>query len=178
MKFFVFILCSVFAVGYVNIMPDFFELEFIPPNATYSVVLEKEDDYFFKEFNTIRNGNTIIVSTSFSGVKKIKSKNPSVLGESFSFCGDEEDFFNLIKHFSFINFKVDDFNDIKNIYGYSRKFNASEYIDILGERYNIQIALNNGLITVGYPIIVGSYWLKFLNLAIIMSRRFYEKERR
>ena len=78
-----------------------------------------------------------------------------VVGESFSFNGSKNDINIIIKKLKIEILSKQDLDNIIVIEGYSPLINKSIYIN--NENINIQIAFNNNKITVGYPLILGSF---------------------
>lgn len=78
-----------------------------------------------------------------------------ISGQSVRFIGKDEDIDYLIRK---LNIQVKDeqnFSNIRTIYGYSARL--GEGVKLSGEKVNIQIARRGSTITVGTPLILGSY---------------------
>ena len=84
-----------------------------------------------------------------------KFNNNFIYGESFSFNGSKNDINIIIKKLKIEILSKQDLDNIIVIEGYSPLINKSIYIN--NENINIQIAFNNNKITVGYPLILGSF---------------------
>ena len=104
-----------------------------------------------------KNGNGYIISCNTKDAPKIKNKinNNFIYGESFSFNGSKNDINIIIKKLKIEILSKQDLDNIIVIEGYSPLINKSIYIN--NENINIQIAFNNNKITVGYPLILGSF---------------------
>ncbi|NLC16281.1 MAG: hypothetical protein GX756_00150 [Clostridiales bacterium] len=87
---------------------------------------------------------------------KIKSALKNIKGMSVSFQGDIKDI-EYILNFYKVKIILETYqNQILYIYGYSHLINAPS-IKIDGNYINIQLALRKNTVTVGAPIILGSY---------------------
>lgn len=78
-----------------------------------------------------------------------------ISGESVRFIGNDSDIEFLLDR---LNIRVVDeycFSNIHTIYGYSARL--GQVVKVSGKKVNIQIAKRGGLITVGCPLIQGSY---------------------
>ena len=111
----------------------------------------------FKDFEFTQNGESLILKTTKKQAKKLKNKVKKALGQSFCFNGDFENFKDIVSNFKFEKIKEDLFDGIVCVYGFSKVFRENEYIVLDNTKYNIQIVFNKGVITIGFPIIVGSY---------------------
>ena len=105
--------------------------------------------------NSIRNGNSFIIEIKLDEVNSFRNSLNTIQGESVSFSGTYDEYIKL-KEQLFSRFCFDeDLLSIKTCYGYNKKLSTSVSID--GEIVNLQIAYNNGIITIGTPVILGSY---------------------
>lgn len=107
----------------------------------------------------ITNGNSQVVRTSFSKAKNVRRKLTNILGESVCFKGDLLKF-SLIKENLNASLIIDETieNDIIIFSGFSEnKKNDLKTININGQNINFQIAYNEGIITIGTPVILGDY---------------------
>lgn len=104
----------------------------------------------------INVGYGCIIDCEVSNAKQIKRQLTNITGESFSFsCVEPDEVFYILDNLKAKIVSVEQVDDIKIIYGYIN--NLSNYIIDNGNKVNIQIAYKNKLVTVGYPIILGSY---------------------
>ena len=150
----IFILSSFFINNYSK---NFIDLNFIPDNAEYNIIAYKDNIEDFKDFEFAQNGESLILKTTKKQAKKLKNKVKKVLGQSFCFNGDFENFKEIVSNFKFEKIKEDLFDGIVCVYGFSKVFRENEYIVLDNTKYNTQIVFNKGVITIGFPIIVGSY---------------------
>lgn len=112
---------------------------------------------FDNNATTIKNGNGFIISCSTLNAKSIKNKinNNFLYGESFSFKGNKEQINAILKKLKVNIVRQENLNELYVLEGYTNLLNESI---MLGEdKINIQIAYNDGIITVGYPLILGGF---------------------
>ena len=104
-----------------------------------------------------KSGMGYVLTCSTKYATKIKSKlNINLIkGESFSFLGVKSEVENLIKRFNIKVLNKEVLDEILVIDGYSSKFGKSVCTSC--GNVNIQIAFNKGTITVGTPLILGSF---------------------
>ena len=96
-----------------------------------------------------------ILTCGLDRMSGIESCTYKLLGESLSFYGNDEEFYDIIQFYRIKIVKTESLDGITTIYGHSYAF--TKYIIIDSQKINVQIALNNSYITVGTPIIFGSY---------------------
>ena len=120
---------------------------------TFYSAKEIEDD----NINVVINGNGFLINCSTEYAKSFSKRlnQKFVKGESFSFVGEDNDVCKLLKMLDGVVKKVECFDDIKVFYVYAPKI--SQFIDVDGQKINVQIAKNKGVITVGTPLILGSF---------------------
>lgn len=85
----------------------------------------------------------------------LKKTKGGVKGESVRFMGSDQDIEDIIRQ---LNIKVVDkqtLAGVVTIYGYSPRL--GDYVSVSGEKVNIQIARRGAVVTVGVPLIMGSY---------------------
>ena len=103
----------------------------------------------------IKNGEDLIITCNKNQSESIKQKLTDIKGESVSFNGTKQMAIDLINKLNLKTKFFESFDSI-NVY-YCYKDNLSLYKTINNQKVNIQIAFNSGVITIGYPIILGSY---------------------
>lgn len=104
--------------------------------------------------NTIiqANGNGFIVATNIKNAIQVNKELTNCNG--FSIKIDKNENIDLIlKNIEIV--KKETISNIKIVYGYTCGLTFCAFID--GKKVNIQIAENNEFITIGSPIILGSY---------------------
>lgn len=143
-----------------------FAFIYIPSNnLVFANILKDRKEYTYQFFcsskqnfnyeNVVNVGFGSIVTANQSNVNKIASKVSNVQGQSVSFVGDEKtDVQNILLTFNASVVKIQNFNNMQIVYAYSTKLEKCVYDE---DVINLQICFNNGIITVGYPIIMGSY---------------------
>ena len=105
----------------------------------------------------INNGNGYIIKTDVNNAKFVKSSVSNILGESVRFKSTINKVEDVIDYYNLSIIKQEKVDDIVCIYGYSNKNELNNSIIIDNENVNLQIAFNNGYITIGNPIILGDY---------------------
>jgi len=108
-----------------------------------------------QSYNYIKIANGGILVCELQYMQKVKSYSYQVLGESLSFYGNIDEFNNLVKIYRVKIIVAEQVGDIMTIYGHSFAFRKHIILD--NKKVNVQIAINNNCITVGTPIILGSY---------------------
>ena len=120
--------------------------------VTYTFyTLEKTDD----SLSYTKNGDAFIVSCDANQAVQVKQKLEKILGESVRFNGDKIAGLNFISKFNYTSVLTEDVNGIFTLYAYSPKI--ENYVYINNKKVNIELAVNKGVVTIGSPIIVGSY---------------------
>ena len=107
--------------------------------------------------NIIQNGNGFLISTNSQNAKKVLSElnSQNIQGESFCFDGTFCDVQKILYSLNAQIVKKECFDDFQVFYAHSPKI--SKYILMNFKKVNMQIVLKNNKITVGSPIILGSY---------------------
>ena len=105
--------------------------------------------------NITQCGGALFVESDLKNCKEIKGQLTNINGQSLTFLGSEELYYVLIKNlFNNVVF-TESVGNIKCCYGLNNKLNNN--IKIEGKSVNLQIAINNNTITIGTPVILGSY---------------------
>lgn len=87
--------------------------------------------------------------------EKVAIKFGNVIGVSAKYKGDYDDFNKLIKKLGIATVKSEIIDNVHIVYGISERCGRCLVVD--GNTVNIQVALNGNNITVGTPLIMGSY---------------------
>lgn len=103
----------------------------------------------------IENGNGKIVIADSNTYKDILKSASGIDGISFSFVGGQSDIDDLQNTLKLKIVYTETVDDIVCIYGYSSLVKGSVNLD--GKKINVQIAKSNDTISVGSPLILGSY---------------------
>lgn len=124
-------------------------------SGTYTFYTQEKFDDNLAE--CMQSGNGFLVSTSNKNASDVFLKlNLKMLqGESFCFDGNMLDAQVLIKKLNGEILKTEKVGDILIFYGQSKKF--KKYVSVDNKKINFQIAVNNGKITIGTPLILGGY---------------------
>ena len=103
-----------------------------------------------------KNENGVSVGTSYiiQDNKPIDHGNRKVYGESVSFRGSIDDFENLLEIMK-LEYTYENVGEIIVVSGYIPHVKYLAYVN--GQKKNIQLAFNNGVISIGSPLILGSY---------------------
>lgn len=127
-------------------------LDFQKITTTYTFyTLEKTDE----SLSYTKNGDAFIVSCDAYEAGYVKQRLGKILGESVCFKGDKIAGLNFISKLNYTSILTEDVNGIFTLYAYSPKI--ENYVYINNKKVNIELAVNKGVVTVGSPIIVGSY---------------------
>ena len=142
---------------------------FILPNKTpvYSVLASGEisGQYIFyakdasnlddNDAQVIKNGNSYIVKTSLEKAKKVKAKLTDILGEAICFDGVLKDALTAMNKIG-MDLKIEEnIDNVQIFYGFVS--GLENYMFIGNEKINTEIAISQGKITIGYPVIIGDY---------------------
>lgn len=100
-------------------------------------------------------GDTYMISCTKSEAKTVQNNIGSLKGMSVSFKGDYDDFRKAQKNCNMSVLISENIDGTVIVYGYSDKL--GKCVDVDGKTINVQMALKDGKITVGTPLIVGSY---------------------
>lgn len=105
----------------------------------------------------IQNGAGSIVQCAFEDYREVRSALGEISGVSISFEGDSADIEALCKKLEVVSVASENLEEcgIMSYYGFTTKLNSRVLAD--GKYINIQIAQKDSVITVGYPLILGSY---------------------
>lgn len=154
LSFLILMLCTYsFKPVFANI---FKQTDLIFGNISYSVYCLNVNENI-ENSEVINIGNGFIVNSSASNAKYVKSKVSNILGESIKFKSTFTKIEKIISLYNIEIIKEEKIGEIYSFYGYStnKDFNSSIKVD--NKNVNIQLAYNNGIIVIGYPIILGDY---------------------
>lgn len=82
-------------------------------------------------------------------------KNGSVQGESVRFIGKDKDIDEFIEELNITVVDEQNLSNIRIIYGYTTRFGEHRVLE--GKKVNVQIAKRGATITIGTPMIIGSF---------------------
>lgn len=115
---------------------------------------EVEDEDFTR---VVKNGDGYVGYCSIMDAPKVKKRyGNKVDGESFTLYGTSVTVGEIIRELSGRIVSEGTVNGIYTVYLYTGKLNTPS-VELFDDKVNVQIALNGDRITVGYPIILGSY---------------------
>ncbi|MCL2540135.1 MAG: YwmB family TATA-box binding protein [Firmicutes bacterium] len=104
----------------------------------------------------IKNGNGYIVSTSAQHAASLQRMLPPAEGQSITFSGNIGNMESILSRLNATVVSRQDIGgEIVNCYAYSSGFNKSVLVD--GQKINLQVAVRNGTVTLGTPLILGSF---------------------
>lgn len=154
------IICLLFIIASIMCIDinqkSFLQVIKLPNNSTYSVFVGKDYIPCIDGISSIKNGSVNILSCTSSLAKDLKkSIDEDILGESLSFNGDKKDFLNYLNSIDMKIVYVENFDNIYSIYGYCKNLKNTLYLSY--GKVNLQLSFSNGTITVGNPVIIGSY---------------------
>lgn len=135
-----------------NKKPIFGAKAVVGQSIKYTFYTVDESD---KNLTFTKNGNVFFVSCNLQDAGKVKQKLSNILGESVCFKGDKVAGLNYISSFNYTSILTEDVNGIFTLYAYTPQIENFVYIN--NKKVNIELAVNKGVITIGSPIIVGSY---------------------
>ena len=139
------------SVGYEtsNYLGDLLKSE----DATYSIYTNQSIEMEGIEVVSLGFGYIISSDTVNGQYLYDRLKNNSY-GQSVSLKGNLNDCYAIINLLGVKVLESEHFDNIYNIYG---EGDFGEKVDVNGAKVNIQIAYRSGMITIGCPIILGSY---------------------
>ncbi|PKK96075.1 MAG: hypothetical protein CVV59_00430 [Tenericutes bacterium HGW-Tenericutes-4] len=136
--------------------PIFNALSKIKPFATYSFYVQDniEPNSSYYVIDNAGLGSVIRCGAQKSSL--VKKKLINIVGESIRFEGSLETMMSILSLYDAKTVKTEWIEDrIYNVYAKARVFSNSIFIE--NESINLQICYNDGVITVGSPIILGDY---------------------
>lgn len=107
---------------------------------------------------TVANGNGFLISCATQDASEVflQLEKSKIAGECFCFYEINFDFKKLLKKLNAKIVKTEITQNIYIIYAYSNKF--LNFVFVEGKKVNLQIANNNNFVTVGTPLVLGSFW--------------------
>lgn len=113
----------------------------------------KEEDFT----RLVKNGDGYVGYCSVIDAPKVKKLyTRKIDGESFTLYGTKVTVGEIIRELSAKIVSEGMIDGIYTVYLYTGRLNTPS-VELFNERVNVQIALNGDKLTVGYPIILGSY---------------------
>ena len=109
-----------------------------------------------KDANIISNGNSSIVVCDAQNSKKVKSRLPEVLGESVRITDySKETLSEIMNKYSSKIKKIENINNYQFLLCYDDSLPKFVLVD--EQKINLQIAITDSEIDVGYPLILNGY---------------------
>ena len=121
----------------------------ISTNATVSIYCRITD------MDNISMGNGKIVQCCVADFNSVLARCNEVDGLSISFSGTEQDILRIVQLFNLKISSTLNLDGLRIICGNSNKLTGGVILD--GVAVNLQIAYKDGTVTVGSPLILGSY---------------------
>ncbi len=129
---------------------QFFDLVQID-GGTYSVY----DYYCLDGENSIYIGSGYIISADLKDAKIVFGAHPNCVGQSVTYNSEHNDYDKQKAHLQLVEVFSEKVDDIEVVYGYTKLLD--KYISLDNQKVNIQYAYRDGVVTIGYPLIAGSY---------------------
>ena len=153
LKYFLIVTIVVIAMPAKNVAFEDLIRPFNIINATNTYYTTNAEN--IKSAKIINCGSAVFVTSNVENCKEIRTQLADIQGQSISFCGDEELYTSMVTWLIGNATFSANVGAVKCCYGYNNKLN--NYINIENSKINIQIALHNNVITIGTPVILGSY---------------------
>ncbi len=136
---------------------DFIQSVAMPKDAIYSIYVSRDYVPNVEGVSCVKNGSINIVSCNAKQADKLYSRfdKDSIVGQSFKFESTYQEFLNYTNNLDAQIVSTEKFDNITSIYCCSDKIEDSIYLS--SGKVNLQIAYSNGYVTVGSPVIIGSF---------------------
>ncbi len=96
-----------------------------------------------------------LANYDYSDTSKAERDLNNIVGISYTLAGDYDKFSDILKQFDIVTLSTEVVDNIHIIYGRSEHCGKPKIVD--GQAINIQIAIRDDVITIGTPLIMGSY---------------------
>lgn len=124
-------------------------------NSTYCFYTQNAS-FDIPNTTKIKNGMGNIIKCQLRFADETKQKLDVIFGESICLQNyDENQKSLLVQNVSPITKKIESIEKIKIFYCYDSLL--PRFVCVFGQKINLQIAISNNAITVGYPLILGDY---------------------
>jgi len=124
-------------------------------DAEYSFYVNSLPNELPKGASITKNGAGFIVTTSAVDASMVLKSLPKLEGHSFRFKGNEASVERVLAELKGVVLMREALEGIVLCYAYSDRLGKS--IVASGQKVNMQIALRDGFVTVGTPVILGSF---------------------
>lgn len=110
-----------------------------------------------QEYSSVHNIEHYITTVSSNELNKVKNSTKGIIGISHTFNGSKECIQDYLKVFDAEMVKEQTIDGVIIVYAYSSRI--KDNVTVGDNKINIQIAVNRGKVTIGSPLIIGSYWV-------------------
>lgn len=146
------LLCLCFVFSYKR--PTELALENL--NGQYSLYLNSTCDNIPAFAKVTQNGAGQIVECNISQMSELKVDRNLVAGESVKLAQKDYTYDQVCKLLNFVSKKSYEFSDgLQTFYGEAGY--GDKFVYVGSDKINCEIAINNGCIFIGFPVILGSY---------------------
>lgn len=123
-------------------------------NPKYYFYVQLSEDVADSHYT--KNGEGGIIALNQSELELLSSFNVvKMYGKSVEFECKDSEFGGVVKSLGANIVKEECYNSFKTIYGYNAKFGKS--VTLFGKEVNVQVAKRGDVVSVGFPILLGSY---------------------
>ena len=110
-----------------------------------------------KFYSAVKNGEQTVLNCPIYEAEIRKSEiKGDILGESYTILGQKKEGLKIIEKYQAKIVSSSQTGEAYIYYLYSDKVN-SKSLNLFGEKVNLQIAITNGKVHVGFPILLGGY---------------------
>jgi hypothetical protein len=127
-----------------------------PIDAKYTLYTNQQIIPVASGYNNITSGSLNILSCNISQASELYDINQTnVLGQQIQFSCDSEGFYNYLKKIDCKIVFEENIGDIKSFYCFNKYL--QDGINLPYGKVNLQVCYKDGYVTVGSPVIIGSY---------------------
>ena len=154
------LICILFVVLVMFCLPlkqkTFLQVIKSPSQAKYTLYTNQQIVPVSSGFNNIISGKLNILSCDIDSASALYLNNRNnVIGQQISFECDNSTFYNYLKDLDCKIVFQEQIGDIKSFYCYNALLDGK--ITLPYGSVNLQVCYNDGRVTVGSPVIIGSY---------------------
>lgn len=106
-------------------------------------------------YDSLNNCGTYITTTNRESARLVINNTADVIGVSLIFNGSVDKIDSYLSALNAVIVSREEISGIVIIYAYSRGIKDSVVVN--NQKVNIQIAVKKGVVTIGSPVIIGSY---------------------
>ena len=139
----------------VDIKPVFAEFDF--DNATYFFYMDDISTICLTDdFHCVECGNSYIISCNASNIGKIKENKQNILGESVRITDYSKlELRFVVDKYKNTIIKTETVDNMQILYCYDKTLDR--FVNLFGQKVNIQIAISSNQIDIGYPLILNGF---------------------